>query len=311
MNLNSNIFYDKIFKLTNTTNFHFYFPFTLYFFVGIITKINLYRIIFNNESILFDIFHFFQIIILISLILYIHLYKKYDEKIYYDHDKLFYKNEDGKKMSEKIDEEVENLYNKLYKPIFKNNKIPKYEKLPEEYQKVYMLDNILSKEECKWFIYESEKYAKKNGWTTKRHSNYPTVDNPVSVIAPIDFFIKNLVYSKIIPHYEKYYNVNSKYLGIHDLFIVKYSTEKGMSELEYHTDGSEFSFIISLNDDFTDGGTRFINTNKDVNPPIGSCSIFCGKNTHGGIKITSGTRYIIAGFLCMYGDLYYEKKYYV
>jgi len=305
MNFNSNFLVDKIFNLTNTSKFHYYFPLTLYFLVGIITVTNIYNILCVNESSIIDTIHFLQIVTLFSLVLYIKLYKKYDDKIYYNYDKLFYKNEDGKKMSKKVDEEIETLYNKLYKPIQKGQ-ITKSEKLAEEYKKVYVLDNILSKEECSWLIYESEKYAKKNGWTTKRHINYPTVDNPISNIGPIGYFTTNLVYSKIIPHYEKYYNIDSKYLGISDLFVVKYSTDKGITELEYHEDGSEFSFIIALNDDFTDGGTRFININKDVNTPLGGCSIFCGKNTHGGIKIGSGTRYIIAGFLCMYNNEYLD-----
>lgn len=318
MSFDINILYEKISKITNTSNFHFYFPLSLCIFVGIITVINLHDIFFVNKNIYTDTFQFIELLTLFSLVLYIDLYKKYDNKIFYNYDELFYKNEDGKKMSEKFHEEVETLYNKFYKPILennklykptsKNNKLLKPEKLAEEYKKVYILDNILSKEQCNWLIYESEEYAKKNGWTTKRHIKYPTVDNSISKIDPISYFTMNLVYTKIIPYYEKYYNIDSKYLGIQDLFVVKYSTEKGMSELEYHEDGSEFSFVIALNDEFSGGGTRFININKDVNPAVGCCSIFCGKNTHSGIKITSGTRYIITGFLYMYNNLYYQKN---
>jgi hypothetical protein len=121
-------------------------------------------------------------------------------------------------------------------------------------------------------------------------------------IEPIHFFIKNIVYKKIIPFYEKYYNIDSNFLGIDDLFIVKYSVDKGMNELGYHEDGSVFSFIITLNNDFLGGGTRFININEDITSDVGSCVIFCGKNTHGGIKITTGTRYIIAGFLNIFSE---------
>jgi hypothetical protein len=241
---------------------------------------------------------------LLLLLVYIKVYTSIDSNMYYDFDKLFYKNTDGIEMSKEYYDKIEQLYNDIIKPMKKitsSNVVTTY--LNDTYKKVYVLEeNVLTKKECNWIIYESEVYAKKNGWTTKRHIAYPTVDNPIKNIEPINYFILNIIYTQIFPSYEKYYNIDSRFLGISDLFIVKYSVDKGMNELEYHEDGSIFSFIITLNDDFTGGGTRFINLNEDITGSVGSCVIFCGKNTHGGIKITSGTRYIIAGFLNVFTE---------
>jgi len=241
----------------------------------------------------------------ILLVNYIRIYTTIDSNIYYDYDKLFYKNVDGIEMSKEYCEKVEQLNSDIFKPMVKIANGGKFNTnyLDEKYKKVYILDEaVLTKKQCSWVIYESEIYAKKNGWTTKRHVAYPTVDNTVMKIEPIHFFIKNVVYKKVIPFYEKYYNIDSRFLGIGDLFIVKYSVDKGMNELEYHEDGSVFSFIITLNDDFTGGGTRFININEDITSDVGKCVIFCGQNTHGGIKITNGTRYIVAGFLDIFSS---------
>jgi hypothetical protein len=81
----------------------------------------------------------------------------------------------------------------------------------------------------------------------------------------------------------------------------------GQDQLEYHTDHSDFSFIISLNNDFTGGGTHFYHSNETIKLNIGDCLIFCGKNKHKGNKIFSGKRLILTGFI-KYADGYnYEK----
>ena len=72
---------------------------------------------------------------------------------------------------------------------------------------------------------------------------------------------------------------------------------KGQKSLNYHNDGSEFSFIIALNEDFTGGGTHFKEKNKLIKLGIGDCVIFCGLNKHKGVEITSGVRYILTGFV--------------
>lgn len=301
----ASIYNDILEKIKNNKNSYYVCVF-IYFMISICIIINSYFIYFKIKNDIVYTDNLLQILTFLLLINYIKIYTNVDTNIYYDYDKLFYKNIEGIEMSKEYCEKVEQLNSDIFKPMIKitdDGKNHNTNYLNEKYKKVYTLDEaVLTKKECSWIIYESEIYAKKNGWTTKRHISYPTVDNPVMNIGPISLFIKNIVYTKIMPFYEKYYNIDSRFLGVSDLFIVKYSVDKGMNELDYHEDGSVFSFIITLNDDFTGGGTRFININEDITSDVGKCVIFCGKNTHGGIKITSGTRYIIAGFLDIFSS---------
>ena len=170
------------------------------------------------------------------------------------------------------------------------------DKLNDNLKEVYVISNVLSLEECNYIINESEIYGSIYGWKNDRHEYHPTVDNDIKNIPNLKHFIENMVYKKIIPKYEHYYNIPTHKLNIDEIFIVKYSIG-GQTFLEPHIDGDEFSFVITLNNNFTGGGTYFINTKEKINSTIGSAVIFCGKNKHMGLEITSGTRYILAGFL--------------
>ena len=68
---------------------------------------------------------------------------------------------------------------------------------------------------------------------------------------------------------------------------------EGQKSLETHIDGSEFSFIIALNDEYEGGGTRIVENNKIVKCNKGDCVIFCGQTQHEGLNVYSGTRYIL------------------
>lgn len=176
-------------------------------------------------------------------------------------------------------------------------------KIDEKYKNVYIIPNVFSEEECKWMIYEAEQYAKQHGWTRRRHSSYPTVDNEIKNIPNIAYFVESRVYSKVMPEFERFYDIQSKYLGIDETFIAKYSIG-GQSYLEPHKDGDDFSFVVTLNKDFEGGGTYFLERQQHIDATIGSAVIFCGRNEHMGKAISSGIRYIIAGF-CSYGKRQY------
>tara|TARA_A100001015_G_scaffold315078_1_gene426023 strand:- start:168 stop:920 length:753 start_codon:yes stop_codon:yes gene_type:complete len=164
------------------------------------------------------------------------------------------------------------------------------------YSKIYILNNLISKELCLWIIYESEKYSKEIHWSRERHKEYPTIDNNINNIKSINNYLYNITYLNIIPFIEKKYNLNINSLGIHEIFIVKYNLN-GQIKLEEHVDGCQFSFIIPLNNDFTGGGTKFKYIETKIITDPGNVIIFCGKHKHKGIEIKSGERYIIAGFL--------------
>ena len=173
----------------------------------------------------------------------------------------------------------------------------------DELSNVYVEDGILSKIECDWIIKEAELHAKRNnGWTTTRHVNYPTTDLDTQDVPTLHYFASNVAYRKIFPLFEKYYGINVDYLGVDEIFVVKYSIG-GQTSLKPHNDGDDLSFIIPLNSEFTGGGTMFIRDNNLVTPAPGSVVLFAGKNKHMAKEITSGVRYVLVGFcsLCKKG----------
>ena len=58
--------------------------------------------------------------------------------------------------------------------------------------------------------------------------------------------------------------------------------------------------MLALNADFEGGGTQFVELEDQpvMHAALGGAIAFCGRNRHRGCAITSGTRYILADFLC-------------
>lgn len=169
----------------------------------------------------------------------------------------------------------------------------------EPYTYQYVIPNFFSKKECNDIINESEHYASNYGWTTNRHNDYPTTDNQINKKWKCFEKINKRVKEELFPIYKSIYNIDSSKLDIEETFVAKYDATKINSQksLEEHEDGSEFSFIIALNDDYIGGGTRFINKNKTYKLKQGDILLFCGQTTHEGLPVLAGIRYILTGFI--------------
>ena len=170
-------------------------------------------------------------------------------------------------------------------------------------RKVKIIPNVLSSTECDKIIQEAEIFADDNNWIKKRHEEYPTTDNEITNDWLSYNKILSKIYTKIIPTISKELKIKRDYIGINEIFVAKYDM-KGQKSLQKHEDGSEFSFVISLNDEYEGGGTFFTKLKKKIILPKGSAVVFSGKETHKGIKITSGTRYIVTGFLNIFNEDY-------
>ena len=158
------------------------------------------------------------------------------------------------------------------------------------------LDGLIDPETCREIIRVAEKHAEQvGGWETQRHESYPTTDFDTADIPTLKFPIQNIVYRKIVPRMAKAYDLDPLKLGISEVFIAKYAPS-GQRSLAQHVDGSDFSFVVALNDGFTGGGTKFVNGSVKQ-PDMGSAVGFCGQTKHQGLAVTSGTRYILAGFM--------------
>lgn len=178
------------------------------------------------------------------------------------------------------------MADKICMQIYENKKLPK------KYTKVQTLD-LLTPFECKLLINDANEYASNSeGYFKNRHINYPTTDIPVGYLDSYSIILSkmHIIFNTI----NKEYNVDPSLLNVTDIFFVRYDHNK-QNKLNEHKDGSEFSFIITLNDDFEGGGTK-INDNV-YKLKIGQCLVFCGQNYHSGVDITKGVRYIVAGFI--------------
>lgn len=127
----------------------------------------------------------------------------------------------------------------------------------------------------------------------------PTVDVHLNQVDYRDVWDKMLK-MVIAPICEKFF-VGYHTKGTNICFVVKYSMD-GQKHLRPHHDASAYTINIALNEqsEYTDGGTHFLVTDyKKVGAPIGTMLIHPGRCTHyhEGLPITSGTRYILVGFI--------------
>jgi hypothetical protein len=160
------------------------------------------------------------------------------------------------------------------------------------YAKIYTPDI------CRFIINECENFASQNnGWTTKRHHNYPTTDLPVDKIASIFGLILETMNTIVIKIKKSYGLGDDIGINVSDLFVVKYS-DNAQNNLVMHRDGSFLSFNILLSDvsNFEGGGTYF-DDGLTHYPEQGDILIHSSKIKHSGLAITKGTRYLLVGFL--------------
>lgn len=204
------------------------------------------------------------------------------------------------------------------------------EKTIPNLSKVYMTPQTLSPEISKSFIDSAEASAHSHGgWSTGRHKRHSTTDiDCAEESGQLLSLVNPALRYTLLPLIAKLYNVDPLQCTAEDVFVVKYCpssnymkkennetySEEGQSSLAMHRDGSELSFVINLNDptEFEGGGTSFYSASSTkshsasssptllfVATPetVGSCVSFCGLQQHGGMSVTAGVRYILAGFV--------------
>ena len=137
-------------------------------------------------------------------------------------------------------------------------------------------------------------------WTTDRHAHYPTTDYEVHSWPWLDQQMTLLLKQHLLPAMANLFEVDETCLFLRDQFIVKYSSNRNeQSGLASHFDESCFSYVMQLNDprEFGGGGTLFDHAQDAIKVPQGDTLLFCGYNYHAGVPVTSGTRYILTGFI--------------
>jgi hypothetical protein len=178
--------------------------------------------------------------------------------------------------------------------------------LSHAHRRVYITPvAVLSQAECRATVCAAEAHATAHGWSTTRHTDYPTHDLPVGWLGEAGASVTRAIETRLLPQMASLFHLSQKSssLVIRDLFVAKYTTDPGgQVALEAHEDSSEFSFVLALNDlsEHEGGGTYFLFApvpDPIFRPAEGFATLFSGKNRHCGLPITSGVRYILAGFL--------------
>lgn len=73
-----------------------------------------------------------------------------------------------------------------------------------------VIKNVVSDKFCDDFIEYAKKYASENGWTKKRHDDYPTTDNLITKVWPQYDYITSIVRTKIFDAISKMYPVSNE-----------------------------------------------------------------------------------------------------
>jgi len=154
---------------------------------------------------------------------------------------------------------------------------------------------LFTEEFCKLLIDEAEKKAY---WQSKRHDYYPTVDTLISSFGYEQIYrrvLQDFVFPAAIHrwhlHGKQWANMSS------ENFMIKYTTDT-QGHLDLHHDNAVISSVLTLNKDYTGGGTYFYNQKQTHVGDVGHIAIHPGQVTHrhGGRPVHSGKRYILVSF---------------
>jgi len=164
----------------------------------------------------------------------------------------------------------------------------------EEIPNIYTV-RAFTDEFCDKIIEEAEA---SNLWTFNRHEHYPTTDmllNELGLQETYQGILKEYLWDIAIEKFqleENYWrNLES------ENFLARYHPY-AQYHLSLHHDWSQITTVVTLNEDFTGGGTYFARQKTRLQGKKGEVSIHPGQTTHrhGGLPVLSGQRYIIVSF---------------
>ena len=167
---------------------------------------------------------------------------------------------------------------------------------------VYLTD-VATAAECEWVIAEAERSvasAGGEGWSADgHHDRFQTRDMVVADNEALTEWLNGKLREVIWPALAAQFGLNTSELWLQDAFVVRYEPD-GQRGLAPHLDDSELSFNIALSDPdaFSGGGTSFEATGQTLRPQQGQMVSHFGRVFHAGEPVTSGTRHILAGFVC-------------
>ena len=180
---------------------------------------------------------------------------------------------------------------------------------------------VVSEEACDAIVAESEAQASlAGGWSTKRHTGFPTTDIPVAQLPGTLRWMREILLPKVaFPFLGNAFIQSLPMSGpdpifrVSDAFVVKYNATAGQRLLASHRDSSVFSFNIALNNlsEYQGGGTGFAalcRQQQETSPstdskssaimsPKGHILAHSSALLHSGSPIIKGVRYILVVFV--------------
>jgi hypothetical protein len=156
--------------------------------------------------------------------------------------------------------------------------------------------------ECARAIADAEAHVaaeQAGSWATQRHFAVPTTDLQVCAVPRLLEWFGAALRERIFPALGAQYGVVPGRMRVIDAFLVKYEAKGGQVSLPLHSDQSEYSLTMPLNEqaEFEGGGTYFAGLGRALNCCAGGIVAFPGRLTHGAAPITAGVRYVIVAFL--------------
>jgi hypothetical protein len=157
-----------------------------------------------------------------------------------------------------------------------------------EWSGTSILRNVFQKSELNRIISLADKYVESHGWPSHRHIDYdvrPTNDLTLPTFMEEKEWKQfvSRIEATLYPALAERYGLNASELSIDDLFLTKYESSRlDRNHLDGHKDKSPWSFVVSLNDNFEDGGTYFFDTHEVYRPAAGAIVYFNGARQHAG-----------------------------
>ncbi|KAL1500423.1 hypothetical protein AB1Y20_013080 [Prymnesium parvum] len=160
---------------------------------------------------------------------------------------------------------------------------------------------FLPASECERLVDAVERHAQQcGGWpllgdyegATSRHVQLEHVPS-------LHPWLQRHVVGAIVPRLARLFSLDGGALLRPHCRVVKYEADvaRPAHTIALHSDGTPFSFILSLNHAFAGGGTYVRCLDRAFSPPVGSALLFCGRWLHCGLPVRSGVRYVLAGFV--------------
>ena len=177
---------------------------------------------------------------------------------------------------------------------------------------------IFTPKECRAIIDEAERDGDADTWSS--HEQYyksTKITKRITELPGTKQFFGRACIERIFPLLQSMYPTacpqgedGLRDFRIFTAKVLKYDASSGNDYLGVHHDGSLLTFLIGLNglDEYEGGGTYMEALGRAVRYEAGHLCCHPGIVRHGGDKVTSGVRYVLAAWIDISGVIEYDRQ---